>query len=76
MWVYLYPSNTETELKNAYIGEYDFVKYQKVEYIETTWTQWIDTSLFPSNNKQLKTNLFFEVQNLVVGLIQLVDTII
>lgn len=22
MWVYLYPSNTETELKNAYIGEY------------------------------------------------------
>ena len=22
MWVYLYPNNTETELKNAYIGEY------------------------------------------------------
>lgn len=45
MGVYLYPSGTETELKNAYIGEYDFAKYQEVEYIQSTATNpWADNS--------------------------------
>jgi hypothetical protein len=44
MGVYLYPNNTETELKNAYIGERNpFMDYQEVEYIQTTGTQWIDS---------------------------------
>lgn len=33
MWVYLYPNNTETELKNAYIGEYG-------------WQPWANTLLY------------------------------
>ena len=37
MWVYIGTS----ELKNAYIGEYDFAKYQEVEYIESTGTQYL-----------------------------------
>ena len=32
MWVYLYPNNTETELKNAYIGEY-----------QEWWQPWANT---------------------------------
>lgn len=44
MGVYLYPNNTETELKNAYIGEYTGLPnaYQKVEYIENNWTCYIN----------------------------------
>lgn len=53
MWVYIGTS----ELKNVYIGEYDFAKYQEVERIQTTWTQWIDTLLFPSNNIQIETKV-------------------
>ena len=43
MGVYLYPSGTETELKNAYIGEYNTPPstYQKVEWIQSSWTQYI-----------------------------------
>lgn len=43
MGVYLYPSGTETELKNAYIGEYNTPPstYQEVEYIQSSWTQYI-----------------------------------
>jgi hypothetical protein len=39
MGVYLYPNNTETELKNAYIGEYTArlpSAYQEVEWIGTS----------------------------------------
>ena len=37
MWVYLYPSGTETELKNAYIGEY--VEWQYVFDFQNDWLQ-------------------------------------
>lgn len=39
MWVYLYPNNTETELKNAYIGEYR--------------VPWADTLLYLKFNNNL-----------------------
>ena len=47
----------QKEVKNMYIGEYDFAKYQEVEYIQTTGTQWIDTGIFPSNNIQVETKV-------------------
>lgn len=42
----------QKELKNAYIGEYTGrlpSAYQEVEYIESSWTQYIDTWVKPSN---------------------------
>lgn len=41
----------EHELKNAYIGEYARLPsaYQEVEYIESSWTQYIDTWVKASN---------------------------
>lgn len=36
----------ESSLKNAYIGEYKpFDAYQEVEYIRTSWTQYINTNI-------------------------------
>ena len=72
MWVYLYPSNTETVLKNAYIGEYDVSKiymrtnevrlpaeYQEVEYIQSNGTQYIDTWVYV--NPDYTIEMKFEV---------------
>lgn len=42
----------EHELKNAYIGEYDFAKYQEVEYIQSSWTQYIDTWYTPTTSTE------------------------
>jgi hypothetical protein len=62
MGVYLYPNNTETELKNAYIGERNpFMDYQEVEYIETTWTQWIDTWYTYTNPNKIKYELSYNL---------------
>lgn len=48
----------EYELKNAYIGEYDFAKYQQVEYIQTSWGQCIDTwVILWSNNFRAEEDL-------------------
>ena len=45
-------------LKNAYIGEYEFVtKYQEVEYIQSTGTQYIDTWYTLSSNSSIETKL-------------------
>ena len=45
MNIYLHPSGVKKELKNDYIGEYDFAKYQEVEYIQSqsTW-EWSQSS--------------------------------
>lgn len=57
MGVYLYPSGTETELKNAYMGEYDFAKYQGVEYIENNWTCYINTGLQVKDQYRLESKI-------------------
>ena len=46
----------EHSLKNAYIGEYDTPpsEYQKVEYIQSTGTQWINTWYNPDNNTNVE----------------------
>ena len=60
MWVYLYPSNTETELKNAYIGERNpFMDYQEVEYIQSSGTQYINTGYLPSSTPKIDIDLEF-----------------
>lgn len=38
MWVYLYPNNTETELKNAYIGEYHTQTFDFQNDWDLGWT--------------------------------------
>lgn len=40
----------EHTLKNAYIGEYGTLPstYQKVEYIQSSWTQYINTWVYPN----------------------------
>lgn len=44
-----------TELKNAYIGEYEFkTKYQEVEYIQSSWTQWLNTWFTPNSNTKVQ----------------------
>lgn len=43
MWVYLYPSGTETELKNAYIGEYG-------------WQPWANTVAYRPLNSTTTVN--------------------
>jgi hypothetical protein len=59
MGVYLYPNNTETPLKNAYIWERNpFMDYQEVEYIETTGTQWINTNLFSWTNIKTEVKIW------------------
>jgi len=46
MWVYLYPNNTETELKNAYIGEYP-----------GGWQPWANTiAYYPLNSTYTDTD--------------------
>lgn len=54
MGVYLYPSNTETPLKNAYIGEYTGrlpSAYKEVEWIscDSSWP-YIDTGVLPKDS--------------------------
>ena len=64
MWVYLYQSWTEKELKNAYIGEYEFVtKYQEVEYIQSSWTQYIDTWFTPNSTSKV----IFKISNFTIN---------
>ena len=64
MWVYLYPSGTETELKNAYIGEYEFsIKYQEVEYIQSSWTQYINTEFVVNQDSRMVFELSDWTQN-------------
>ena len=57
MNVYLYPSNTETELKNAYVWvEHTFPStYQQVEWIESSWSQYIDTWYKPTIYDTIET---------------------
>lgn len=38
----------EHSISNIYLGEY--LPYQKVEYIESSWTQYIDTLVTPTSN--------------------------
>ena len=38
----------EHSISNIYLGEY--LPYQEVEYIESSWTQWIDTLVTPTSN--------------------------
>lgn len=52
----------EVPLKNAYIGEYTSrlpTAYQEVEYIENSWTQYIDTWYKPSaaSTAEIKYNI-------------------
>jgi hypothetical protein len=57
MNVYIWTSGS---LKNAYIGEYKGrlpSEYQEVEWIWATWTQYINTWLFPWNNIQTETKI-------------------
>lgn len=52
----------QLELKNAYIGEYEFAtKYQEVEYIQSSGTQYIDTWIIP------KTTTKVELKTMVTG---------
>lgn len=66
MWVYI----GTTELKNVYIGEYDFAKYQKVEYIQSSATnpwgdsssgQYIDTWVTINKNIKIEIDGYFTV---------------
>lgn len=50
MAIYIYTSGTENTLKNAYLGANTLPSwYQEVEYIESSWTQYIDTGVKASN---------------------------
>lgn len=62
MGVYLYPSNTETPLKNAYIGEYSRLPsaYQEVEWIASSNQQYIETWL-SSNWSYFKADYKFQL---------------
>ena len=44
MWVYLYPNNTETPLKNAYIGEYRPITEIWIYWSEADWVISFQTS--------------------------------
>lgn len=59
MNIYLHPSGVKKELKSAYIGEYDFAKYQEVEYIQSSWTQCINTLYCPNKNTKISIDLQF-----------------
>ena len=48
----------EHQLRNAYIGEYDFAKYQEVEYIQSSWTQYINTWFIPTNNTKIELSMW------------------
>ena len=61
MNIYLHPSGVKKELKNDYIGEYDFAKYQEVEYIQSSWTNW-------SSWQYINTWIIPEPSNTVVKL--------
>lgn len=51
---------TAAELKNAYIGERNpFDDYQEVEYIQSSWTQYINTGYLPSSNPKIDIDLEF-----------------
>lgn len=64
MGVYLYPSSTETELKNAYIGERNpFDDYQEVEYIQSSGTQYVNTLYIPSVNTKIETDIQWGTQS-------------
>ena len=42
-------------VKNVYIGEYEFkTKYQEVEYIQSSWTQWLNTWFTPNSNTKVQ----------------------
>ena len=58
MGVYLYPSNTETELKSAYIGDKSPLGYKEVSYIQSSWTQYIDTWFTPSNTTKVEWKMW------------------
>lgn len=51
------------ELKNAYIWEYDFAKYQEVEYIQSSGTQRIDTLFTPTNNTKVEISMWWWSDN-------------
>lgn len=55
----------EHPLKNAYIGEYNTPpsEYQEVEYIQSSWTQYINTLYIPSVNTEIKTDIRWETQS-------------
>jgi hypothetical protein len=56
MNIYLHPSGVKKELKNDYIGEYTGRLpsiYQEVEYIQSSWTQYINTWYTPSSNTKV-----------------------
>ena len=68
MWIYIYKSGTETELKNAYLWQYKFAKYQRVENIQSTATspwatssswQYIDTWVTINKNIKLQIDIQF-----------------
>lgn len=51
----------EHSISNIYLGGY--LPYQEVEYIESSWTQWIDTLVTPTSN----TKSQIKFRNLVVS---------
>ena len=57
MWVYIGTS----ELKNAYIGEYNTPPstYQKVEWIQSSWTQCINTWFNVTKNSKIFVDIQF-----------------
>jgi hypothetical protein len=61
MWVYIGTS----ELKNAYIGEYNTPPstYQEVEYIQSTGTQLIDTWYLITPNTEVSVDYQFTSAN-------------
>ena len=45
---------------NVYLGEL----YKEVEYIQSSWTQYIDTGYIPSNNTKLTMSMWWYSQNI------------
>lgn len=56
MWIYIWTGNP---LQNAYIGEYVETPsgYQEVEYIQSSWTQFINTGYVPNNNTKVRLSM-------------------
>lgn len=53
----------EHTLKNAYIGWYLPSTYQEVEYIQSSWTQYIDTLFTPNSTSKV----IFKISNFTIN---------